>query len=189
MSRAANRTKIAATAMVLALSACTTATPYRPAPDTGPMATGYTDEQIETRRFRVSFTGNSMTSREQVERYLLYRAAELTREQGYDWFTMVERNTDRKSDAYLRGAPFAPGPYGYWGPSWTYWGIGGPRYWDPYWGDPFWGQTVDIRTVDRYQASAEIVMASGAKPIDDPKAFDAGEVIRNLQDQIRRPPV
>jgi hypothetical protein len=42
---------------------------------------GYSDQQIESNRFRVSFAGNSLTARETVERYLLYRAAELTVQQ------------------------------------------------------------------------------------------------------------
>ena len=128
-----------------------------------------------------------MTSRDTVERYLLYRAAELTRQQGYDWFVMADRATERRSRTYV-DRPFSSGMYGYWGPSWRYYGRGfGWRTWDPFWGDPFWDSSIDVRTVDRYEATAEIVMGRGAKPANDVRAFDAVEVLRNLGPNIMRP--
>ena len=42
------------------------------------------------------FHGNSLTSRETVEAYLLYRAAELTIERGGDWFTILDREDARE---------------------------------------------------------------------------------------------
>ena len=73
------------------LAACATPTPYQAAEDG---RQGYAQTQIETNRFRVSFRGNSLTDRETTENYLLYRAAELTLESGYDYFTVVTRATD-----------------------------------------------------------------------------------------------
>jgi len=59
-----------------ALSACATETAYQPA---GPNSDGgYREQQIESNRVRISFSGNSLTDRETVENYLLFRAAELT---------------------------------------------------------------------------------------------------------------
>ena len=40
----------------------------------------------EENRYRVSFAGNSATSLQTVDDYLLYRAAELTVQTGHDWF-------------------------------------------------------------------------------------------------------
>ncbi len=176
-----------ASACMLALTACTTATPYQPLTERGSVRGGFSDEQVEANRFRVTFSGNSMTSRDTVERYLLYRAAELTRQQGYDWFVMADRATERRSRTYV-DRPFSSGMYGYWGPSWRYYGRGfGWRTWDPFWGDPFWDSSIDVRTVDRYEATAEIVMGRGAKPANDVRAFDAVEVLRNLGPNIMRP--
>ena len=175
--------------IVLALmaSACTTPTPYQPLPSAGSERGGYSDQRLEENRFRVTFTGNSMTSRETVETYLLYRAAELTIANGYDWFVMADRATERHSQTYL-DRPFGPGPWGYWGPSWRYYGRGfGWRSWDPFWGDPFWDSQVNVQTVDRYEASAEIVMGHGPKPADNVRAFDARQVISNLKSQIVMP--
>jgi hypothetical protein len=173
---------------IVAASACTTATPYRPASDSygEERRTGYWDYRIEADRYRVTFGGNSMTSRETVERYLLFRSAELTLERGYDWFVMADRDTERKSRTYI-DQPFSPGRFGYWGPTWSYWSPGfGRRQWDPYWGDPFWDRSIDVRTVERYEASAEIVLGRGRKP-DNPRAFDARDVIENLRQSIILP--
>ena len=173
--------------VALMASACTTPTPYQPLPSAGSERGGYSEQRLEENRFRVTFTGNSMTSRETVETYLLYRAAELTIANGYDWFVMADRATERHSQTYL-DRPFGPGPWGYWGPSWRYYGRGfGWRSWDPFWGDPFWDSQVNVQTVDRYEASAEIVMGRGPKPADNVRAFDARQVISNLKSQIVMP--
>ncbi len=186
MSARLTKLLLSAVPLALVVTACAEPTPYRPAP-AGRMATGYTDDRIEADRFRVTFAGNSVTSRETVERYLLYRAAQLTVEQGYDWFAMADRDTERKSRTYI-DRPFSGGLYGYWGPAWRYRGAGfGWRGWDPFWGDPFWDRDIDVRTVDRYEATAEIVLGKGRKPANDPRAFDARSVIENLRDDIREP--
>lgn len=174
-------------ALAVALAGCTTATPYQPLQGGRQASGGYADEQIEANRFRVTFSGNSMTSRETVERYLLYRAAELTRQRGFDWFVMADRDTEKRSRTVV-DRPFSAGAYGYWGPAWRYYGRGyGWRHWDPFWGDPFWDRTVDVRTIDRYEAMAEIVMGRGPKPADNLRAFSAAEVLANLGPNIIRP--
>jgi len=172
--------------LALILSGCETATPYQPLARPGSSAGGYSDQQIEPNRFRVTFSGNSMTSRETVETYLLYRAAQLTVERGFDWFEMADRNTEKHSSTYVT-QPFAPGPWGYWGPAWRYHGRFGWRRWDPFWGDPFWDRDIDVHTVNQYEAIAEIVTGHGAKPPGDPRAFDARAVLANLGPRIQRP--
>ena len=88
------RPAILAAAAALALSACATATPYQPAGFQGQRG-GYAEQRLESNRYRVSFAGNSVTTREQVEMGLLLRSAELTVQDGYDWFSTVNRATDR----------------------------------------------------------------------------------------------
>ena len=176
----------AAAAAALSLAACATATPDQPRLPGQAQQGGYSDARIEANRFRVDFAGNSLTSRDTVETYLLYRAAELTVNQGYDWFAMAERKTDKKVNTYVNNY----GPYGYgWAPSWRYYGRFGWRTWDPFWGDPFWANNIDVQTVEKYDASAEIVMYRGPKPGDNPRAFDARDVMANLGSKIVRPPV
>ena len=181
----------AALAGATLLAACATPTPYRPATGSGFNRTGFSDQQIESNRFRVAFAGNSLTSRETVERYLLFRAAEITLQSGNDYFVMADRDTDKQTRTYT--TPGFGGGWGggwggwggYWGPRWNYYGRGfGWRGWDPLWGDPFWGNSVDIRTVDRYEAVAEIIVGRGRKPADNARAFDAHDVVARLGPSI-----
>lgn len=161
------------------LTACATPTPYQAAAGT---QWGFQESQIESNRFRVSFSGNSLTDRETVETYFLYRAAELTLEQGFDHFIVVQRATDVDSRIVSSGAdPFyRPGfglYYNYFHPRWGWHGAG----------DPFWNST-NYREITRYEASAEIQLGHGTKP-DTPNAFDARDVMTNLGPQIVRPAV
>lgn len=172
------RTFLAPVAAALVLAACATATPYQPLGTRG-AAGGFTEQRIEANRYRVSFVGNTLTSRQRVENYLLFRAAELTVANGYDGFSIIRRDTERNVET--RVSP-GFGPYPYWRPYWGYRSRFGWRYWDPWYGDPFWGDTVDVRTYNRYEATAEIVMFRGRR--SDPMSFDARQVIANLQPTI-----
>ncbi len=174
----------------LGMTACATATPYQPNVRGQAVSGGYSEYRLEMNRYRVTFAGNTLTSRETVERYLLFRAAELTVQSGHDWFLIADRDTDRTSRTYVEPDPLY-GPswrYGYWRPYWRYYGPRmGWRTWDPYWGDPFWADRVDVRTVERFEASAEIVMNQGPRPVNEPRAFDARDVLANLGPTIVRP--
>ena len=192
---------LAAAAAALTLSACETATPYQPLGTRGSQASGgYADTQLEQNRWSVTFSGNSLTSRERVERYLLYRASELTLQQGYDWFTTVDRNTERKTDYY--GDDFGGGygggfGGGYFGPRWGLyrrgygWGYGyggfGGGFGGGGFGGPWGGGPIDLQQVSKYTATAEILMGRGPKPSGDHRAFDARSVADHLRGQIQYP--
>jgi hypothetical protein len=171
-----------AAAAALALAGCETATPYQPLTPNHASAGGYSDQQLEPNRWQVSFAGNSLTSRERVERYLLFRAAQLTVNQGYDWFQAVDRHTNAKTSFYGDTDPYFAG----WGG--PYWGIYRPRFgWGyGYWGGPGWGGPVDVEQVTRFNAAVEVVMGHGPKP-NNPRAYDARAVIEHLQPTIQYP--
>ena len=80
-------------ASAITLAACATATPYQPASELGAYD-GFTTQMITNDRARVSFAGNSMTKRDTVENYLLYRAAEVAVQNGYENFTLQERDVE-----------------------------------------------------------------------------------------------
>jgi hypothetical protein len=82
---------------ILAVAACATPTPYKAA--VTPNGDGYTTQQIESNRFRISFRGNSLTNRQTVDTYMLYRAAEVTLQSGNDYFIIVNKDVD-KNTAY-----------------------------------------------------------------------------------------
>ena len=181
---------LAALGLSIGLTACETATPYQPLVKGSAVAGGFSDQQLDADHFRVTFDGNSLTSRETVETYLLYRAAELTVAQGFDWFEMVERHTDKDKRTYVDPDPFyGPGyAWGYWRPYWSYYGAGfGWRGWDPFWGGPFWADRAEVETVQKFKAGAEIAVGHGPKPAGDVRAFDARAVMANLGPKILRP--
>lgn len=159
------------------LAGCATPTPYQAADKSG---RGFTETRIESNRYRISFEGNSLTERGTVENYLLYRAAELTVENGYDYFTVVHRATDE--DTRVVTSSIRPTPYSGFSVHYAYYH---PRWGWRGWRDPFWDD-VSYHESTRYEASAEIYLGRGAKP-DDPNAFGARDVISNLADQIVRP--
>lgn len=199
-----------ALAAATALSACATATPYQPAQFTrrGPV-NGFSEAPLTQNRWRVTFSGNTLTSREQVEDALLLRAAELTLQQGYDHFTAVNRATER--DVRYSVSPGLGSGFGYgYGGGFGYSRFGGYPYWSPYWRaygtrfgwrpygyyssfggafgfarDPFF-DSVDVREIDKYEASAEILMTRGPGPRDG-QTFNAREVFDNLSPRIPRP--
>lgn len=178
---------------VLALAACaTSSTPYQPVSSSNRVAGGYSEARLAPDRYRVTFAGNTWTSRDTVEGYLLYRAAELTVEQGFDWFEIVNRETEHRVDRSISPSPLYHPWYGsaylYWQPYWRYYGRPyGWRTWYPDRGDPFWANRVDMQTVERFEATAEIVMRHGARPADDGQSFDARDVIEKLSPRIQRP--
>ena len=161
------------TGMIVAT--CATPTPYQRDDTTG----GYTEKLLESNRYRVSFRGNSLTSRETVETYLLFRAAELTVETGNDYFVMVERDTD--SNTRYRTSYSDPWPY--YGYYYSSFGYRYPYYLGRYgrYGDSYTQQ------VTRYTASADVVVYAGAKPQDNANAYDAREIMKNLGPDVIRP--
>ena len=150
---------------ILTLAGCATPAPYAPR---GPgQATGYTDRQLSDNRWRITFTGNSVTPRETVENDLLLRAAEVTLAAGGTHFLFDTRDT--KANTRYDAIPAGPGFYGY-----GYWGF------YPRWGyDPF-GPPVDIVTTTKYESYAEIVVLNDAQAAREPRAVDARAVIAHL---------
>lgn len=186
------RATLAALAATTLLGACATESTYRPATGRGFERSGYSDRQLEENRFQISFSGNSYTSRDTVEKYLLFRAAELTLQRGGDYFIFTDRDVDRRSRTYttpgIGGPGYGYGFGGYWGPSWRYRGRGfGWRSYDPFFGDPFFDRGIDVQTIDKYEANAEIIIGRGPKPRDNVRAFDAHEVQSNLGPTIVTP--
>lgn len=161
------------------LSACGTPTPYQPIDSTrsAQSARGYSEVRIEPNRYRLKFSGNTLTSRETVENYMLYRAAELTLQNGYDWFSLASRNV--REDRTVSGGGRDPfGPYYGSGFFWRY------HYgsWSP------WGAWQEPSTVFyRYEASAEVTFGRGPKPASDLNAYDARDVRQGLEPHIIRP--
>lgn len=152
--------RLLATIAVFALAACASApTTYSPAASSDEM--GYREQRLETERYRVSFRGNSVLKGPQVEDMALRRAAELTLQNGYQWFHVVSRNTDLADGRYSPSGP----SIGIGGSSGSFGsGIGVGI------GFNFGGDSRE------YQSTLEILMGRGDKPAD-PNAYDAQQVL------------
>ena len=162
---------VAAVVAVALLSACSTPTPYAPALD----GKGYSQQQLEDKRYRVSFSGNSLTPRETVENYLLYRAAEITLETGNGYFRIVERDLDAKTRYRSTISGFGHGFHPFW------------YHHSPFVGGGF--ATTTARPITSYQAFANIIVLDDDQPGDDDRIYNARDVIEKLGPTIVRPDV
>lgn len=167
-----SRNAILASLCLLVLAACAKPTPYQAATD----GYGFTQQRIEQNRYRINFSGNSLTPLPVVEDYMLYRAAEITIDHGYDYFDISDKDIDKSTRYY---ATFN-GPIG------GFYGRGFPRYGYGYGFGAGFG-TGNLRPIESYTTSANVVMFKGQKPADDPDAYDAKDVIQRLGPTIRRP--
>lgn len=155
---------------VVVAAGCAAPTPYQPLAG----GQGYAEERLDTDRYRISFAGNRLTDRGTVADYLLYRAAEVTLASGNDYFVVAGSDIGRTgaSRGDQRGRPVA------------YWSCAGfhPRF--PHY-------CYDYARGDRgavgYEASVMIVLGRGARPEDEPKAYDARELEARLKPSIVRP--
>jgi hypothetical protein len=167
MSKSVNILKAAAAgACLILLAGCVHPAPFAPR---GPNdRTGYTDRQLAQNRWRVTFTGNSATPRDQVEDYLLLRAAQVTLAAGATHFLFDSRDT--AANTRVSAIPeYDPGPY--WGRGW--------RFHPGFGYDPF-GPDVDIVTTTSFQAYAEIVTLSDEQAAHEPRAVDARTVLEHM---------
>jgi hypothetical protein len=151
-------TRCAASGLLLLLAACVSPTPFQPAAGSG--APGYTVERTEQDHFHIGFSGNSATSRAQVEDSLAYLAAQVTLRNGADYFIIANDKSEQTSSAF---------------------------YFDSYRLDPaahccHWHGV----TYHEYEASADIIIAKGTLPENDPAAHDARGLVEELAPRIRR---
>lgn len=176
----------------LFVTGCTTmpATPYQPyrAHSAAGIHGGYSEQQLAPDRYLVRFHGNSLTSRDRVEGYMLYRAADLTVQKGFDWFIVLDRNTEHNVRTIVRPEPFyhpwyGPG-YEAWRPNWDVYVPG--RGWHSTSGVDL-SQEFDVRHIEAFETTAEIQMQRAPMPANDLRAIDARKVLAELGPTIERP--
>lgn len=197
------------------LAACATATPYQAASAPGAYD-GFSQTMIENDRARVSFGGNSLTDRDTVENYLLYRSAEIAVERGFDYFTLQQRDTEEKKRVSVSPGfnSYGRGAFGLYDPYFNY-SFYRPRYgwsrgyrYSRFYGarsarfggfgrggfgfggrfnDPFFND-YDVREITKYRATAEVKFGRGSGP-DDVNSFNAKEVLENLSSAITYPEI
>ena len=155
-----------------------------------PAAGVYSVQKKSDDRFHLSVTGHTFTSRDAIEQYLAYRAAELTKEQHANWFSFVEQHA--KADRIHSPKPDPMGPrfsfrMQYWRPVWRYKVQNSPGWksWSPYSGAPFFGDISKDVTV--YEVSADILLHKGSVDGINPLAFDADALSDFLVNQVSPP--
>jgi hypothetical protein len=169
-----------------------TATPYQPyrSHSAGGIHGGYSEEQLAPDRYLVRFHGNSLTARDRVEGYMLYRAAELTVQKGFDWFMVLDHNTEHNVRTIVRPDPlyrpwYGPG-YEAWRPNWDVY-MPGHGWQSMYGADRSANQQFDVRHIVAFEVTAEIQMHKAPMPADEPRAIDGRKILSDLGPTIERP--
>lgn len=181
--RKALRMPILLTAIII-LAGCAAETTYAPQSSSATQdANGYTSQRIAPNQYVVSFSGNQFTSRERVENYLLYRAAELTQQQGYDGFKVMRENTNRsvENDIETIPTPGVTAAYPAFSPYYNFYGpTFGAYVYDPYIGTPLNDERVTVEKIERYDASAIIEMFNGMPSSTGAQTFNAAQVMERI---------
>lgn len=175
----------------LAADAPTPAAADMRSPQVPPAAPGvFSAQKRGPAGFHISVTGHTFTSRDAIEKYLAYRAAELTKAEQSDWFTLVEKRAKGDTAPVPKTDPVGPRfsfRMEYWRPLWRYKANALPAWksWSPFSGSAFFAG--DPKTVTAYEASADIVLHKGTVTGNNPLAFDADALSDFLVNQVSPP--
>jgi len=140
--------------------------------------------------YHLVVAGHKFSTRGDIEKYLAYRAAELTMEQKSSWFTFVEQRGKADTAPIPKRDP-AGLRYSfrmdYFRPVWRYKTSGNPAWksWSPFAGAAF--ITDDPKTITDFEVSADIVLHKGQMDDANPLAFEAGAVSDLLINQVSPP--
>jgi hypothetical protein len=152
------------------LAACQTTPPYAAA--TSPNSAGYSEQQIESNRYTVTYRAPGGADAQTLQNYVLLRAAELTLEHNHDWFWIDGRHLDGRG--YNSGPSLGIGVGGASFGHHSGVGVGAGFSF------PIGGGGSTARS-----ASLDIRFGEGAKP-DDPNAYDARSIAMHLRAQQPR---
>jgi hypothetical protein len=154
-------------ACIFLLQACASYSPYQPA---GNQGYGYRQTQLSDTQYRIDFKGRDMERGEAVN-YSMLRAAELTLEKGYDWFEVVNRESDTTKPRASTGIGF---------------GISQHRFTNPL--NSFnMGVAVGGNNRDQADVLLEINMGKGVRP-EVKQVYSARELATNLRKALAMKP-
>ena len=163
-------TRVTALLLTLLLAACAAPQPSLYAPMAG--RDGYAEDALGKGLYRVSFQGNHVTSRERVQNYCLFRAAEVTLQLGAERFAVHDKQTEQFTQVtreYHDG-----------------WGYPDDRRYPYYPPDP---GPVFERESTSFKAVITIEPFSGPTAPGGFQVYDARAVVRQFTSQIERPAV
>lgn len=160
---------LAFAAVALSLSACAS-TPPTYGPAAAANAAGYSETQIESNRYFVTYRAPGAADAALIQDYALLRAADLTLQNNREWFWVDRRSLDGQgqSGGPRLGVGLGGGSYGGRGGVGASVGMSFPL------GNP--GERARAATL-------EIRFGEGPKP-DDPNAYDARSTSSNLRARL-----
>jgi hypothetical protein len=164
------RTLVFAAACAVLASCATSPPPYAPAATQN--GVGYSETQIESNRYFVTYRAGAAADAQLLQDYALLRAADLTLQNGREWF-WVDRRTLDDQNTYRSGPSVGVGiGAGSWG------GRGGSSV----------GVGVNLplgggQGQRARAATLEIRFGEGPKP-DDPNAYDARSISQNVRARL-----
>jgi hypothetical protein len=162
---------LAFAAAAFALSACAS-TPPSYAPAASATAAGYSETQIESNRYFVTYRAAGAADAALIQDYALLRAADLTLQNNREWFWVDRRSLDGEGQSRGPSIGIGVGGGSYGGRG----GVGGSV-----------GLSVPLgnRGERARAATLEIRFGEGPKP-DDPNAYDARSISTNLRSRLQQ---
>lgn len=163
-------------AAAFGLAACATTPPALPyAAANSPTGLGYSETQIESNRYFVRYRVTSPAEVSQLEDLALLRSAELTLENGREWFWVDRRSLDQQQDARSSGPRIGVG-------------IGGGTFGRHSGGSVGVGMSFPLGNRQDAAPRArgttfEIRFGEGPKP-NDPNAYDARSTAQALRSRL-----
>jgi hypothetical protein len=141
--------------------------------------------------YHLVVAGHKFTSRDDIEKYLAWRAADLTLSDKGSWFTFTPARAKTDAVALPKRDPAAPRhsfQMANFKPVWRYKIKGGEwKSWSPYSGAAFFADSVKAEDISDFEASADIVVRKGVMDDADPLGYEAGAVSDLLINQVSPP--
>lgn len=141
---------------------------------------GYEDLPIDSTTYQVNYAGDNTQPAPLVERYALYRCAELTSEKGFDYFVIIDK--DGSTSSVTTSLP----------------GEMDESHHIEHQVDPQTGKSVPVSvststytpgmttTTHYHIATKTIRLFKGARPQDNPNAYDAKSMLTVMGPTIKR---
>jgi hypothetical protein len=151
----------------------------------------FTARQTKPATFKLVVTGHTFSTRSDIEKYLAYRAARLTIDQGGKWFTFSEGRAKGETAEPIPQRNPDGARYSfrmkYFRPVWRYKTTGSSEWkqWSPFAGEPF--IAANPSTISDFEVTAEIVVRKGPMDDADPLAFEAWALSDLLVNQVSPP--
>jgi hypothetical protein len=163
------------------------------APMVPPAAPGVFSAQDKTPdRVLLTVAAHKFVSRADAEKYLAYRAAELTLTRKASWFILIEARAPGDTVPVPKVDPNGlhySFRMAYWRPLWRYRLAGDKAWktWSPFSGAAFFADGRDVRTITDYEVSADIKLRKGRMDDLNPLAFEARAVSDLMVNQVSPP--